>query len=241
MTGYRAYNKVFAKTMPVPRRASRSRPSFPSTPSTSAGASPRCPSTTATAPRDRSRSCPPSPTASGAHDDHVAVQGLRSRWRCSPWVALLFVVLGLVAGVPVIAQFAATGLVPKLPRRCWRWAWCSSACCASRAALSWTTVVKGQPQAIRDRGHGKPTSVTGVQTPRSKPAASRVLLSRREGRLPSAQANAPDRFTPPIDDHQSTGVCPERPIRYVEMEPSCVRNMHNHPIGSCETNCFLAY
>ena len=31
------------------------------------------------------------------------------------WVALLFVVLGLVAGVPVIAQFAATGLVPKLP------------------------------------------------------------------------------------------------------------------------------
>ena len=30
-------------------------------------------------------------------------------------VALLFVVLGLVAGVPVIAQFAATGLVPKLP------------------------------------------------------------------------------------------------------------------------------
>ena len=30
-------------------------------------------------------------------------------------MALLFVVLGLVAGVPVIAQFAATGLVPKLP------------------------------------------------------------------------------------------------------------------------------
>ena len=64
MTGYRAYNKVFAKTMPVLRRASRSRPSFPSTPSTSAGASPRCPSTTATAPRARSRSCPPSRTAS---------------------------------------------------------------------------------------------------------------------------------------------------------------------------------
>ena len=31
------------------------------------------------------------------------------------WVALLFVLLGLIAGVPVIAQFAATGLVPRLP------------------------------------------------------------------------------------------------------------------------------
>ena len=28
---------------------------------------------------------------------------------------LLFVLLGLIAGVPVIAQFAATGLVPRLP------------------------------------------------------------------------------------------------------------------------------
>ena len=31
------------------------------------------------------------------------------------WVALLFCVLGLVAGVPVVWEFAATGLVPKLP------------------------------------------------------------------------------------------------------------------------------
>ena len=31
------------------------------------------------------------------------------------WVALIFVVLGLICGVPVIAQFAETGLVPKLP------------------------------------------------------------------------------------------------------------------------------
>ena len=31
------------------------------------------------------------------------------------WVSLLFCVLGLVAGVPVIAEFLATGLVPKLP------------------------------------------------------------------------------------------------------------------------------
>ena len=31
------------------------------------------------------------------------------------WLALLFVILGLVAGVPVIAEFVTTGLVSKLP------------------------------------------------------------------------------------------------------------------------------
>ncbi len=31
------------------------------------------------------------------------------------WVALLFVILGLVVGIPVIAEFAHTGLVPRLP------------------------------------------------------------------------------------------------------------------------------
>lgn len=31
------------------------------------------------------------------------------------WVSLIFIVLGLFAGVPVIAEFAATGLVEKLP------------------------------------------------------------------------------------------------------------------------------
>ncbi|HAM16281.1 MAG TPA: glycosyl transferase [Eggerthellaceae bacterium] len=31
------------------------------------------------------------------------------------WLSLLFVVLGLIAGIPVVAEFAATGLVPRLP------------------------------------------------------------------------------------------------------------------------------
>src|SRR5699024_10788051 len=31
------------------------------------------------------------------------------------WLALAFCVLGLIAGVPVVVEFAATGLVPKLP------------------------------------------------------------------------------------------------------------------------------
>ncbi len=31
------------------------------------------------------------------------------------WIALLFVILGLIAGIPVIIDFAATGLVPRMP------------------------------------------------------------------------------------------------------------------------------
>ena len=31
------------------------------------------------------------------------------------WVALLFCMLGLIAGVPIVWEFATTGLVPKLP------------------------------------------------------------------------------------------------------------------------------
>ncbi|MBQ3328864.1 MAG: glycosyl transferase, partial [Eggerthellaceae bacterium] len=31
------------------------------------------------------------------------------------WLALILVVLGLAFGIPVVAEFAATGLVPRLP------------------------------------------------------------------------------------------------------------------------------
>ncbi len=31
------------------------------------------------------------------------------------WIALLFVILGLIAGIPVIIDYAATGLVPRMP------------------------------------------------------------------------------------------------------------------------------
>ena len=35
--------------------------------------------------------------------------------RLSSWMSLVFFLLGLVAGVPVIVEFLQTGLVPKLP------------------------------------------------------------------------------------------------------------------------------
>jgi len=31
------------------------------------------------------------------------------------WLSLIFVVLGLAFGIPVVAEFASTGLVPRLP------------------------------------------------------------------------------------------------------------------------------
>ena len=53
MTGYRAMSRPFVKTFPVLSEASRSKPSSRSTPSTTAGASKMCPSSTATVPRFR--------------------------------------------------------------------------------------------------------------------------------------------------------------------------------------------
>ena len=100
---------------------------------------------------------------------------------------------------------------------------------------------QGQPQAVRDRGHG---SLRALRAFKRREVSRRLPVSpfsRREGRPPSAQANASDRFTPPSTITSLRGFAPSEPIRYVEMGPSCVRNMHNHPIGSCETNCFLAY
>ena len=31
------------------------------------------------------------------------------------WIALIFIVLGLIVGIPVVIDFAHTGLVPRLP------------------------------------------------------------------------------------------------------------------------------
>lgn len=31
------------------------------------------------------------------------------------WISLIFIIFGLIVGVPVVAEFAQTGLVPRLP------------------------------------------------------------------------------------------------------------------------------
>ena len=63
------------------------------------------------------------------------------------WVALLFCVLGLVAGIPVVVEFAATGLVPKLPSALLAVALVFIGILAFSCGLILDTVVKGTRKA----------------------------------------------------------------------------------------------
>ena len=109
MTGYRAYNKVFAKTMPVLS------PGFEIETVDKRWRIAEVPIDY----RDRPEGSESKlSTFSDGFKVLMMIMSLFKDYKplaLFSWVALLFVVLGLVAGVPVIAQFAATGLVPKLP------------------------------------------------------------------------------------------------------------------------------
>lgn len=115
MTGYRAFNAVFAKTMPVLS------PGFEIETELSIHAVDKR-WRIAEVPIDyRDRPEGSESKLSTFSDGFKVLMMIMSLFKdykplaLFSWVALLFVVLGLVAGVPVIAQFAATGLVPKLP------------------------------------------------------------------------------------------------------------------------------
>ena len=115
MTGYRAYNAVFAKTMPVLS------PGFEiETELSSHAVDKRW--RIAEVPidyRDRPEGSESKlDTFSDGCKVLLMILSLFKDYRplaLFSWVSLLFCVLGLVAGVPVIAEFLATGLVPKLP------------------------------------------------------------------------------------------------------------------------------
>ena len=108
LTGYRAFNRrlrqdharALARGLPDRDRDS------PSTPSTSAGASPTCPSTTATAPRAAYSKL--STFADGTPGAARHRESLFKDYRPMAffgWAALLLVVLAAVAAVPVVAEF----------------------------------------------------------------------------------------------------------------------------------------
>lgn len=59
------------------------------------------------------------------------------------WLALIFVVLGLVAGVPVVVDFARTGLVDRLPTALLAVALVLMGMLSLVAGLILDTVVKG--------------------------------------------------------------------------------------------------
>ena len=115
MTGYRAYNAVFAKTMPVLS------PGFKIETELSIHAVDKR-WRIAEVPidyRDRPEGSESKlDTFSDGCKVLLMILSLFKDYRplaLFSWVSLLFCVLGLVAGVPVIAEFLATGLVPKLP------------------------------------------------------------------------------------------------------------------------------
>lgn len=115
MTGYRAYNAVFAKTMPVLS------PGFEIETELSIHAVDKRwrIAEVPVAYRDRPEGSESKlDTFSDGCKVLLMILSLFKDYRplaLFSWVSLLFCVLGLVAGVPVIAGFLATGLVPKLP------------------------------------------------------------------------------------------------------------------------------
>ncbi len=115
MTGYRAYNRVFAKTMPV------TSPGFEIETELSIHAVDKRWRITQVPIDYRDRPEGSESKLSTFSDGMKVLMMIMSLFKdykplaLFSWVALIFVVLGLICGVPVIAQFAETGLVPKLP------------------------------------------------------------------------------------------------------------------------------
>lgn len=115
MTGYRAFNTVFAKTMPVLS------PGFEIETELSIHAVDKR-WRIAEVPidyRDRPKGSESKlDTFSDGTKVLLMILSLFKDYRplaLFTWVSLLFFVLGLVAGIPVVVEFAQTGLVPKLP------------------------------------------------------------------------------------------------------------------------------
>ncbi len=115
MTGYRAYNRVFAKTMPV------TSPGFEIETELSIHAVDKR-WRIAQVPIDyRDRPEGSESKLNTFSDGMKVLMMILSLFKdykplaLFTWISLIFFVLGLICGIPVIAQFATTGLVPKLP------------------------------------------------------------------------------------------------------------------------------
>ena len=143
MTGYRAFNAVFAKTMPVLS------PGFEIETELSIHAVDKR-WRIAEVPIDYRDRPEGSESKLNTFSDGMKVLGmimsLFKDYRplaLFSWLALLFCVLGLVAGIPVIWEFAATGLVPKLPSALLAVALVFVGILAFASGLILDTVVKG--------------------------------------------------------------------------------------------------
>lgn len=115
MTGYRAYNRVFAKTMPV------TSPGFEIETELSIHAVDKRWRIVDVPIEYRDRPEGSESKLSTFKDGGKVLMAIASLFKdyrpmaFFGWLALIFLTLGLVAGVPVVVEFAHTGLVDKLP------------------------------------------------------------------------------------------------------------------------------
>ena len=115
MTGYRGFNRVFAETMPVLS------PGFEIETELSIHAVDKGWRIVEVPIEYRDRPEGSESKLSTFSDGWKVLKTIMSLFKdyrplaLFSWVALLFVILGFIVGVPVIAEFAQTGLVPRLP------------------------------------------------------------------------------------------------------------------------------
>lgn len=143
MTGYRAYNKIFAKTMPVLS------PGFEIETELSIHAVDKG-WRIAEVPIDyRDRPEGSESKLSTVSDGMKVLRMILSLFKdyrplaLFSWVGLICVLVGLIIGLPVIAEFATTGLVPKLPSALLAVAFVFIGLLSFSSGLILDTVVKG--------------------------------------------------------------------------------------------------
>jgi glycosyltransferase involved in cell wall biosynthesis len=143
MTGYRAYNKVFAKTMPV------TSPGFEIETELSIHAVDKG-WRIAQVPIDYRDRPEGSESKLNTFSDGMKVlrmiMSLFKDYRplkLFGWLFALFFIIGLICGIPLIAEFASTGLVPRIPTALLTVAFMALAALSLTCGLILDTVVKG--------------------------------------------------------------------------------------------------
>ena len=143
MTGYRSFNKIFAKTLPVLSRGFEIETEM-SIHAVDKGWR------IANVPIDyRDRPEGSESKLSTFSDGRKVLMTIMSLFKdykplaLFSWISLIFLVLGLIVGIPVIAEFAQTGLVPRFPSAILAVGLVFIACLSLACGLILDTVVTG--------------------------------------------------------------------------------------------------
>ena len=143
MTGYRAFNRVFAKTMPV------TSPGFEIETELSIHAVDKGWRIADVPIEYRDRPEGSESKLSTFSDGYKVLKCIMSLFKdyrpmaLFGWVTLLLVALGMIVGIPVVLEYAATGLVPRLPSAILAVALVGTGLLALASGLVLDTTVKG--------------------------------------------------------------------------------------------------